>query len=60
MAEMEFMQAMHDYKQSSGRMFPTWSEVLEVIKALGYAKTASESGEFAGAGQGGAESTRKA
>ena len=38
MAEMEFMQAMHDYKQSSGRMFPTWSEVLEVIKALGYEK----------------------
>jgi hypothetical protein len=38
MAEIEFMQAMHDYKQSSGRMFPTWSEVLEVIKALGYEK----------------------
>lgn len=37
-AEMEFMQAMADYKQSSGRMFPTWSEVLEVIKALGYDK----------------------
>ncbi|MFO0909730.1 MAG: hypothetical protein U0794_15515 [Isosphaeraceae bacterium] len=37
-AEMEFMQAMHDYKQRSGRMFPTWSEVLEVLKALGYAK----------------------
>lgn len=39
-AEMEFMQAMHDYKQSSGRMFPTWSEVLEVLKALGYEKPA--------------------
>ena len=37
-AEREFIQAMHDYKQSSGRMFPTWSEVLEVLKALGYAK----------------------
>ena len=37
-AEMEFMHAMHDYKQSSGRMFPTWSEVLEVVKALGYEK----------------------
>jgi hypothetical protein len=32
------MQAMHDYKQRSGRMFPTWSEVLEVLKALGYQK----------------------
>lgn len=37
-AEREFMQAMQDYKQSSGRMFPTWSEVLEVLKTLGYAK----------------------
>jgi hypothetical protein len=41
-AEVEFMQAMHDYKQSSGRMFPTWSEVLEVLKSLGYAKSADE------------------
>jgi hypothetical protein len=37
-AEMEFMQAMTEYKQSSGRMFPTWSEVLEVLRALGYEK----------------------
>ena len=44
MAEIEFMQAMHDYKQSSGRMFPTWSEVLEVIKALGYEKALSVPG----------------
>src|SRR3954468_14994722 len=39
-AEMEFMQAMHEYKQSSGRMFPTWSEVLEVLQGLGYEKPA--------------------
>ena len=38
LAEREFMQAMQDYKQSSGRMFPTWSEVLEVLQALGYEK----------------------
>jgi hypothetical protein len=36
--ELEFMQAMQDYKKSSGRMFPTWSEVLEVLQALGYRK----------------------
>ena len=30
--------AMNDYKQKSGRMFPTWSEVLEVLRALGYEK----------------------
>ncbi len=38
-AEMEFMLAMNEYKQKSGRMFPTWSEVLEVLRALGYEKT---------------------
>jgi hypothetical protein len=40
LAEMEFMQAMQDYKARSGRMFPTWSEVLEVLQALGYEKQA--------------------
>jgi hypothetical protein len=39
-AEMEFMQAIQTYKQSSGRMFPTWSEVLEVLHGLGYQKNA--------------------
>lgn len=37
-AEVEFMQAMQAYKLRSGRMFPTWSEVLEVLHALGYEK----------------------
>ncbi len=37
--EIEFMQAMDEYKQSSGRMFPTCSEILEVLKGLGYQKT---------------------
>jgi hypothetical protein len=36
--ETEFMHAMQEYKRSSGRMFPTWSEVLEVLRGLGYAK----------------------
>jgi hypothetical protein len=36
--EIEFMSAMDDYKRRSGRMFPTCSEVLEVIKSLGYEK----------------------
>ncbi len=36
--ELEFMRAMQEYKQSSGRMFPNWSEVLEVIEGLGYRK----------------------
>ena len=37
--EMEFMQAMQEYKARSGRMFPTWSEVLEVLHALVYEKS---------------------
>jgi len=37
-AELEFMQAMQEYKRRSGRMFPTWSEVLEVLRELGYQK----------------------
>ena len=39
-AEMEFMLAMNEYKRRSGRMFPTWSEVLEVLRDLGYVKPA--------------------
>lgn len=34
--EILFMRAMDEYKRKSGRMFPTWSEVLEVLHALGY------------------------
>lgn len=34
--EVEFMKAMDKYKRSSGRQFPTWSEVLEVVRDLGY------------------------
>jgi hypothetical protein len=34
--ELEFMRAMDDYKRKHGRMFPTCSEVLEVVKSLGY------------------------
>ena len=37
-AELEFMLAMNEYKHKSGRMFPTWSEVLEVLCHLGYEK----------------------
>lgn len=34
--EIEFMQALDAYKRTSGRMFPTCSEILEVIRGLGY------------------------
>lgn len=41
--EVEFMRAMDDYKRKSGRPFPTWSEVLEVLISLGYRKVAEPS-----------------
>ena len=40
-AEIEFMHAMDEYKRSSGRMFPTNSEILEVLLKMGYRKIAN-------------------
>jgi hypothetical protein len=40
--EIEFMQALDAYKRASGRMFPTCSEILEVIRGLGYVRVSSE------------------
>lgn len=39
--EVEFMNALDEYKRKNGRMFPTCSEVLEVIRSLGYVKASS-------------------
>src|SRR4051794_1261165 len=36
--EIIFMKAMDQYKRSNRRPFPTWSEVLEVLRSLGYRK----------------------
>ena len=38
--EIEFMHALDRYKRASGRMFPTCSEILEVLRNLGYQKCA--------------------
>jgi hypothetical protein len=38
--EIAFMRAMDQYKRDNRRPFPTWSEVLEVLRALGYRKVA--------------------
>ena len=38
--EIIFMKAMDQYKRDNRRPFPTWSEVLEVLNALGYRKVA--------------------
>ncbi|MFO0968353.1 MAG: hypothetical protein U0793_22590 [Gemmataceae bacterium] len=41
--EIDFMRAMDQYKRDNRRPFPTWSEVLEVLQALGYRKVAEPS-----------------
>ena len=38
--ETEFMKAMDRYKRENRRPFPTWSEVLEVLRSLGYRRVA--------------------
>lgn len=38
--QFAFLMAIDQYKRSNQRPFPTWTEVLEVIKALGYRKVA--------------------
>jgi hypothetical protein len=38
--ETDFMKAMDRYKRENRRPFPTWSEVLEVLRSLGYRKVA--------------------
>jgi hypothetical protein len=46
--ELEFMNALDEYKRTSGRMFPTCSEVLEVVRNLGYEKRSAAAGETSG------------
>jgi len=38
--QFEFLMAIQEYKSKNAKPFPTWTEVLEVIKALGYRKVA--------------------
>lgn len=42
--QFEFLRAIDEYKRSNSRPFPTWTEVLDVIKALGYRKVADPQG----------------
>lgn len=38
--QFEFLMAIEQYKKKNSRPFPTWTEVLELVKALGYRKVA--------------------
>ncbi len=36
---LEFITAIDEYKRSHERPFPSWSEILEILKTLGYEQT---------------------
>ncbi len=38
--QFEFIMAVDEYKRLNNRPFPTWTEVLEIVKHLGYRKVA--------------------
>ena len=45
--QFEFLMAIDEYKRKNTKLFPTWTEVLEVIKTLGYRKVAEpQTGEI--------------
>ena len=41
--QFEFCMAVETYKKVNKRLFPTWTEVLEVIHQLGYRKVLNRS-----------------
>jgi len=41
--QFEFVLAIDTYKRLNSRPFPTWTEILEVVKQLGYRKVAASS-----------------
>lgn len=38
--QFQFILAVNEYKNVNRRPFPTWTEILDIIKALGYRKVA--------------------
>ena len=40
--QFEFIMAINEYKRINKRPFPSWTEVLDIITALGYRKVAQE------------------
>ena len=38
--QFDFLMAVNEYKSLNKRPFPTWTEVLDIIRAMGYRKIA--------------------
>ncbi len=45
--QFEFVMAIEAYKKVNKRLYPTWTEVLEVIQQLGYRKVSRRNVELA-------------
>ena len=43
--EVEFMNALYEFKRASGRLFPTCSEILAILRELGYEKVNEQKSE---------------
>ena len=41
--QYEFVRAIEAYKRVNKKLFPTWTEVLEVVEQLGYEKVRARS-----------------
>ena len=40
--QFEFIQAIEEYKKVNRKPFPSWTEVLDILQALGYRKVAEQ------------------
>ncbi len=41
--QFEFVMAIETYKKVNKRMYPTWTEILEIVRQLGYKKVGARS-----------------
>jgi len=48
--ELEFVQAIEKYKKDHAKLFLSWTEVLEVVKALGYVQSVQKRKGSGGSG----------
>lgn len=55
--QFEFVMAIEEYKRLNNRPFPTWTEVLEVVRYLGYRKVAAMGVDVNKVGQDGPNDT---
>jgi len=40
--ELEFVPAIEKFKKEKGKLYPSWTEVLTIVKQLGYVQNAQK------------------